>query len=1111
MLHLIEGRSGSGKTQWLHQKLMQQVQKNDRKNLILVPEQYTFETERSLLKKLGEQEFSKIQVTSFTRLSELVFRQTGGLAGRRLNDGGRAILMSLALDEVRDRLFLYRRQSSSVEMVHLMLEAEKELKTCSLLPSGLSEAAHHLEKGNLQKKMEEAALILETYEALVQRSYIDPMDDLTRLAETLREFPVFKGYSIWIDAFSGFTGQEKRVLECLMTQSEEIYLSLCMDGMKGRKDPLFSSVYQTEREVKQIAREHGIKIADPICLEAGKRFSGKGLRTLEVGLYRQERERMDTPASDVFLYEAATPYEEADYVARTIRRLVIENGYRYRDFEVIARSTETYQGILDRTFEKYEIPFFMDAPEMIDAKPLMNLVLSAFDILHGGWNSDDVFHYLKTGLAGLDTEEISLLENYILLWSLSGKKWKEPFSGHPDGFSPEWTEKDKQRLAQLENLRLRTVEPLRHLEARMQNATGSEAARGIYRLLEEIHTAEHLKEFSLELERDGKFGLAEEQLRLWDMLMEILDQTALVLGDHPIPSKRYAELLRLVINSGDISFIPQGLDQVTVGTADRTRSCSPKVVFLIGAVEGEFPRTPIQSGIFSDAERRLLIQMGLPLYDSLEQLAMEERYLAYLAIASPSERLFVSYPSANISGSAKMPSSLIREIRRLLPHQDIQRADTLELSETIWAAQPAFEQAARLWSSRSLPAQTLKRYFQSHPAYVQKWEALQRAALARPIQFERSETARRLFGDRLKVSASQVEKYYLCRFQYFCRYGLRAKERKPAAFDALEYGSLMHYLLEQTLRSHTPEQWKSFTSAQVKQEIQKYLEEYVQIYLGGWEDKTPRFRFLFTRLASTAELLLTHIVRELSQSEFQPEDYELRIQEGCEIQPLVIALPGGGSVEIEGKVDRVDVMRRHGNSYVRVIDYKTGSKEFRLSDVLYGLNMQMLLYLAAIWKNGGERYGNVVPAGVLYMPANRPVINSERGDTEEKVIKEQDKKLRMSGLVLDDPEVISGMEHKAQGVFIPVALKDGRPAKLDAVANFAQMGHIVKYMESLVVKMAMNLQKGDIAAVPTSGEYEACEWCPYRSVCRHEDGGNTRIVEKWDREQVMKRLEEEEK
>ena len=222
MLHLIEGRSGSGKTQWLHQKLMQQVQKNDRKNLILVPEQYTFETERSLLKKLGEQEFSKIQVTSFTRLSELVFRQTGGLAGRRLNDGGRAILMSLALDEVRDRLFLYRRQSSSVEMVHLMLEAEKELKTCSLLPSGLSEAAHHLEKGNLQKKMEEAALILETYEALVQRSYIDPMDDLTRLAETLREFPVFKGYSIWIDAFSGFTGQEKRVLECLMTQSEEI-------------------------------------------------------------------------------------------------------------------------------------------------------------------------------------------------------------------------------------------------------------------------------------------------------------------------------------------------------------------------------------------------------------------------------------------------------------------------------------------------------------------------------------------------------------------------------------------------------------------------------------------------------------------------------------------------------------------------------------------------------------------------------------------------------------------------------------------------------------------------------------------------------------------------
>ncbi len=1110
MLYLIEGRSGSGKTQWIHEKLMEKVQRGDTKNLILVPEQYTFETERTLLRRLGEQAFSKIQVTSFTRLSELVFRQTGGLAGRRLNDGGRAILMSLALDEVKDHLSLYRRQSGSVEMVRLMLEAEKELKTCSLSPAGLSEAAHSLEEGNLQKKMEETALILETYEALVERSYVDPMDDLTRLATTLREYSIFQGYTIWIDAFSGFTGQEKQVLECLITQAEEIYLSLCLDGKVRQKEPLFSSVYQTEREIKQMAQKHGVKIAVPVCLEAGKRFAGKGIRSLEAGIYRQEKIKAEGMMPDVVLYEAATPYEEADYVARTIRRLVIQDGYRYQDFEVIARSTESYQGILDRTFEKYDIPFFMDHPEMIDAKPLMNLMLSAFDVLQGGWNSDDVFHYLKTGLAGLDTEEISLLENYVLLWSLSGKKWKEPFSSHPDGFSSQRSEQDEERLRELENLRQRVVEPLCHLEARVKNATGDEIARAAYRLLEEIHTADHLKSFSLELERDGKFALAEEQLRLWDMLMEILDQTALVLGDHPISSKRYAELLRLIINSGDIAFIPQGLDQVTVGIADRTRSCSPKVTFLIGVTEGEFPHAPVPSGIFSDAERRLLIQMGLPLYDLLEQLAMEERYLAYLALASPSERLFLSYPCASISGSSKAPSSLIREVCRILPDQEIQRADMLGFSDTVWAVQPAFEQAARLWTSHTMAAQTLRHYFEDHPAYMQKCEALQRAALNRPIQFERSEIARRLFGDHMKVSASQVEKYYLCRFQYFCRYGLRAKERRPATFDALEYGSLMHYLLEQALKNHTPEQWQSLDSTQVKQEIEAYLEEYVQTYLGGWEDKTPRFRFLFTRLASTAELLLTHIVRELGQSEFQPEDYELHIQEGREVQPLTIALPGGGTVKIEGKVDRVDVMHRHGNSYVRVIDYKTGSKEFKLSDVLYGLNMQMLLYLAAIWKNGGERYGKIVPAGVLYMPASRPTINSERDAVEEQVRKEQDKKLRMNGLVLDDPEVISGMEHKAQGIFIPVALKDGRPAKLDAVASFAQMGHIVKYMESLVVKMAMNLQQGNIEAVPASGEYQACDWCPYRPVCRHEDGEATRPVEKWDREQVMKKLEEEE-
>lgn len=1110
MLRLILGRSGSGKTHWIRHKIKELAASGCQKILLLVPEQYSFETERALLQLLGESLFQTVQVTSFTRLSDFVFRQTGGLAGRRLDDGGRAILMSLALEEVKDQLSLYRRQSGSIEMVHLMLETEKELKMCSVPPEGLLKAADSLEQGNLQKKMKEAALILETYHALVQRSYIDPLDDLTRLSKALWEHPCFQGYTVLVDAFHGFTGQESKVLECILKQSQDCYVSLCLDEVHAKGEDLFSPVKRTESQLKRMAKQHGIPIAVPIRMEPGRRFQGTGLRVLERQIYRRVKEVFPSEVDDISLFSAATPYEEADYVARTIRRLVMEKGYRYREFEVIARSTDRYQGILNHALEKYEIPYFMDEAEMLDTKPLMNLLLSAFDVVTKGWNSDEIFRYLKTGLAGLDIEEISLLENYVLLWSISGKKWREPFTAHPDGFSSEFTDDEKQRLNQLEELRLRTVEPLQRFGARIQSATGEQIARSAYRLLEEIETARHLKQLSTALEEDGSFGLAEEQSRLWDLLMGILDQTALVLGDHAIAPQRYAELLKLVINSGDIAFIPQGLDQVTVGTADHTRSAAPKVVFLMGAVDGEFPRTPVSSGIFSDAERRLLIDMGLPLYDSLEQLAVEERYLAYLAVTSPSERLYLSWYTASSAGSAESPSSLVRETLRILPKVPRKDAVSLDLRETVWAKQPAFEQTARLWSDNSRFSETLKRYFSLQPEYGSRVEAIRRAALSRPVKFEHPGNAKRLFGEHMKVSASQVEKYYLCRFQYFCRYGLRAKERRPASFDALEYGSLMHYLLEQALKHHTPDQWEALTRPQVKLEIEGYLEEYVQTFLGGWQDKTPRFRYLLSRLADTAELLLTHMVKEMGQSDFQPEDYELRIQQGGEIQPLVIGLPGGGVVEVEGKVDRVDVMRRHGKSYVRVIDYKTGVKEFKLSDVLYGLNMQMLLYLAAIWQNGGERYGDVVPAGVLYMPANRPTINSERKNGEESDQKELGKKLRMNGLVLDDPEVISGMEHNAQGVFIPVALKDGKPAKTEAVASLSQMGRIVKHMETLVTDMAIQLSQGEIPAIPVSGEYDACAWCPYRPVCGREEQGPTRPVEKQSRDQVIKHLEQEE-
>ena len=1111
MLQLVLGRAGTGKTHLIREMLQNKVASGEKKLMLLVPEQNSFENEREMLKLVGADQMAKLSVMSFSRLTDLVFRETGGIAGRRLDDGGRNILMSLALEQVKDHLTLYRRHSLSSELVPMMIAALKEFKMCSISPEALFETAGEVPDETLKSKMSETALILSAYEALLARSYLDPLDDLTRLRQTLEQHAFFRDYTILIDGFYGFTPQEMQIMELLLRQAKECVVGLCIDPyaeIKNKLD-LFSPVNKTLKGLMAIAKKNMVTIKPPIELMGTRRFENSELRMLEEASFQINRDALEDPVENVVLYNAAQLYDEADFVANTIKKLVLEEGIRYRDFAVIARTTKAYLGIIDTTFEKHDIPYFMDKREPIDSKPLMNLTLTAFEIIHSSYESDAIFRYLKTGLTDLTVEEISLLENYTLLWSISGIRWKEPFTAHPKGFCEQTTKEDEQTLKQINLLRERVVRPLERFSDNIRQGTGQTFSKAVYLLLEEIGALKSLKSMARKLNEEGERTLCEEQLRLWDLLISILDQTALVLKNQFLSSKRYAELLQLVITANDIAFIPQGLDEVTIGDADRIRLENPKIVFLIGAEEGEFPRSPVVSGVFSDAERKDLISMGLPMYDSLEDLVVEERFLAYRSMTSASKRLYVTWSSSDSKGTGKTPSAIVREIKRILPKIKILDEYCLDWKDRLWSQKPVFELFAKHYREHSRFSKTLLQYFSESEQYGSKIRALKRVAEGVSLHFNDPKKAKEFFGDTIRLSASQIEKYYLCRFQYFCQYGLCVKERKPVSFDSLEYGSLMHYILEHLLAANSKQTFCTLDSEQIKKEVSGLMEDYVQTKLGGWKEKSSRFRYLFIRLSKTAEMLVLHLVKEFSQSEFQPVDYELGIGEEDQIEPLCLKLPDGAEVSVLGKVDRVDVMRKDGKAYLRVVDYKTGSKVFRLSDVLYGLNMQMLLYLCAICKNGKERYGEMTPAGILYMPAVYPVVGAEQNATDEKILLERQKKLRMNGLILDDPMVIRGMESGARGIFIPVALKDGKPAKRDSVANLSELGALTKHMESLVISMAETLRSGDVSRKPAEGEYDACQWCPYLSVCGFEKGEETRQIKKWDRDAVLEELKKE--
>ena len=1105
MLKLVFGRAGSGKTHMVRGALKKLAQSGAEKLMLLVPEQASFENERAMLRLLGERDARRVSVMSFTRLVDAVQRRCGGFAGRRLDDGGRSIFMSLAVEQVQDSLEVFRKNAESTELVGLMLRISTELKMCEIPPEELKNASAKVPQGTLRKKMNEISLILSAYNALVSQSFIDPLDDLTRLRGILLEHGFFKGYTVMADSFQSFTAQEYDILEVILRQADQVCVTVCADSLAGSETDLFAVGRKTAQKLIHLAGENSIPVAAPVILTGGVRFRNPSLAALEAGIYRPARMPVSEPPQGVMIYEAKNRYDEASFVSAQIRNLVMSGQYRYRDFAVIARSTQPYDGILDAALERWEIPYFMDRPEPVDAEPLMRLILSAFRVVQFGFRSDDMFLYIKTGLAGLSTRQISELENYTFIWNISGKKWLEEWTDNPEGFSPKFSEQDTAMLHHINESREAVAAPLKRFADVTSDTDGEGMAAACYRLLCDVKAAENLRSYAGRLEEEGNPALAERELRVWDLLMKILDQTALVLERTKITRNRYAELLHLVIRTGNIASIPQGLDEVTVGDASRIRAAGPKVVFLIGAVQGEFPLAPGGDSLFSDSERRKLIRLGLPLTDTMENAALRERFLAYSALSIASERLFITWPAADEGGKALAPSSIPDEARAVLPKIPVRDEMSFNPLWFACADEPAFELAARKWSSNDVLSATLKDFFRKRGAQ-DRFAGVERAAKKKPVQFEDRQVSYALFGNTVALSATQIEKFALCRFSYFCRYGLNVRERKAAEMNVLEYGSLMHFLLERLFRNLGSRKILSLPPEELHRTILGFLKEYVEQMYGGLGTKTPRFAYLVARIADSAQTVALHIAEELAQSCFHPADFELVV--GDSVGPLAIPLPDGGEVHVDGKIDRVDLMDRDGIRYLRIVDYKTGEKKFRLSDVVYGLDMQMLIYLAALCENGEKRYGKFVPAGVLYMPADRPSVQARRDAGEQKLKATAESKLRMDGLVLDDPEVIRAMDRNGGGEYLPVRLKNGLPDKKDHIVSQQELKSVLSYLKTLIVNMAEELRSGDVTALPLTGKnWDVCKWCPYSSICGHEKDDPVRKMAERDRDAAMKEFE----
>ena len=1083
MLRLITGRAGAGKTAAVIEEIRRAVQTRQGGNLLLVPEQYSHEAERELCLRCGDSLSLYGEVFSFTGLARRVMQQQGGGAATWLDKGGRLLCMALALEDVGARLRVYTDARRKAELQAMLLSAVDELKTACITAEMLEAVAQSCDD-SLRDKLYDLALIQEAYDAVVANGRADPADRLSRLAQQIGEADFGPESRVYVDGFIDFTYQELAVLTALLRRGVQLTVCLTLDSIRSNQE-IYALSRQSARRLVAAAQELGQEVR---IEHMGGEETDNALDFFAEHMFSYGAERFPGRDVPLSLVTAESVTAECEAAAARVLTLVRDEGCRWRDIAIAVRGFEDYRGSLESVFRHYGIPLFTARRSELLAKPLPALISLAYEITLGGWEVDDVLSYLRTGLTGLSLEESDLLADYMYKWQLRAGAWERrgDWRQHPEGYGGVYDEACEEKLKEINALRRRVAAPLLRFRQRgAEGKTAAEQAAALAGLLEDLKLPEQLDARAAALEASHREALAAEYSQLWSVTVSALEQCAAILGGTEMDSQRFGRLFTLMLSQYDVGVIPVSLDRVSAGDFDRMRRRSIRHLIVLGCSDDRLPMAEETTGVFDREERERLQQLDIDLGGGEGEL-WREFSLIYNCLSLPDQSLTMSYPICGADGELLRPAFVFNRAQALfdLP---VHMADPEDAC--LSAPAPALSLAARAMKGGSPAALAAAAYFQEQDperyARLRAASAMSRGKLS-------ADAVEALYGRSLRLSASRIDRFAACKFAYFCQYGLRAKPYEPAGFTPPEIGTFMHYVLEHVAREAKElGGFKALDDGQLHALTEKYVRQYVQEELNDFQEKSSRFQHLFRRLSGDVQQVVRDMAAELRRSDFEPLDFELDFSKAREMRPVELS-GEGASVTLTGIADRVDGWLHEGRLYLRVVDYKTGRKQFSLSDVWYGMGLQMLLYLFALEADGQSRYGHeIVPAGVMYVPARNALLSLTKDVDDGEAAAKRSEELRRSGLVLNDAGLFEAWEHGEDKRYIPVKFKGGVPGQA-SVATLEQLGRLSAHIRETLGEMAGTLKAGSIAADPyyRSQQENACLNCQFFEACHFADGEN---------------------
>lgn len=1124
MLYPLIGPAGSGKSSYIVEQIKTLTARGERV-LLLVPEQFSFEMERRILLEVGAKAVPLVEVKSFSHFCRKVFMEFGGGAGERISEAAKYMLMQITLDEIHDKLEQYGRASTRSGFVPSVLQMIDQFKNAGIAPDDLQKFSLLTEDERLRQKTAELYEIYAFYQAQIENGFSDEREDLSRCVELLRGKNYFRDLHVFLDSFRDFTPVERELVSVIMENCKGIYLSILSKNLKlkgnnenSRDGDVFKIVKENALHIISEAKNTNFPVAAPLKFEESHRFQSKELKWLADALTQLVPEPFDGLCDSIRFYEATDPYEELRFVAAQIVHLVKYEGFHYRDFTIIVRDLSKYQISMEQLFRRCDIPLFWDKRMDIKYVALIRAVLEALEAVQSNFNSEHILAFAKSPVLGLDYPAVLELENYCYVWNINKAQWLSPWENNPKGISGSFSDSDREELNRINETTRAVILPLLHLKEALQDADGFQFASALYAFLQEIDAAEKLKAAfagdDLRYEQ-----ILEQNNEAWDILMDLLDTMATILKDHRLTLEQFCELFRMGIEASDFGSIPNTLDQVSVGTADRIRPNEPKVVFVLGMNQGEFPPQLTEQTFFTDGEREKLLESGIQIGPTVVRQNDYEQLYLYSALTAASHRLYLSYHLSLSDGSECAAST---QFRSLLEGSRAKLLTKNDLGELFFAVNEAtaFETLCRQYRLDNEAVSALYEYIRTSDS-AQRLEKMEEVLNRQDFVIDDPTLARELFGSSMHLSPTNVNKYFSCPFSYFCYTGLHLRARKRADYSSLEAGNLLHHLLSEMITRHGGKGLAELSLRELEAESRQIVDDYLSSCVGDHDKLQQRSQYLFRNLAHRASYILKQLGDEFSQSEFEPLYCELPIRQGSPVHPVVFETEEGIRLSIEGIVDRVDVMEKNGRRFARVIDYKSGVHKFSFTEMYYGLKLQMLLYLLSICENGSGKLKGALPGAVLYFPAQDASLSVERTASEEGVRKERRKNYKMSGLVLEDEDCIFGMEQpvtkvskgkeqkQVLGEYIPVkSTASGWHATQSKLANEKQMQLIFRHIRQLMKDMAGNLSHGRIEARPTGTKSEQpCTFCEFRYICQHQDSDKKIVLSGMKKEDCFEELE----